>query len=49
MKDQVFDAKAGIVWLNFAQESTLLGNTWREIEYLVDILRATNDTHIEVY
>jgi hypothetical protein len=27
----------------------MLENTWREIQYLLDILRATNSAHIEVY
>jgi hypothetical protein len=47
--DQVFRAKVGTVWLNFVQASTLLENTWPEIEYLVDILRAADGTHVEMY
>ena len=27
----------------------MLENTWREIEYRLDILRATNGAHVEVY
>ena len=27
----------------------MLKNTWREIEYRLDILRATNGAHVEVY
>jgi hypothetical protein len=27
----------------------MLENTWRAIQYRLDILRATNDAHIEVY
>jgi hypothetical protein len=27
----------------------MLENTWREIQYRLDILRATNGAHIEVY
>ena len=27
----------------------LLQNTWREMEYLLDILRATKGAHVEVY
>ena len=27
----------------------MLANTWREIEYCLDVLRATNGAHIEVY
>jgi len=27
----------------------MLGNTWREVDYRLDILRATKGTHVEVY
>jgi len=27
----------------------MLGNTWREIDYLLDVLRATKGAHVEVY
>ena len=27
----------------------MLKNTWREIEYRLDILKATNGAHVEVY
>jgi len=27
----------------------MLGNTWREIGYRLDVLRATKGTHVEVY
>ena len=27
----------------------MLANTWREVEYHLDVLRATNGAHIEVY
>jgi hypothetical protein len=29
--------------------SDKLNNTWAEIEYRLDILRATNGAHVEVY
>jgi hypothetical protein len=27
----------------------LMGNTWREIDYRLDVLRATKGAHVEVY
>jgi len=27
----------------------MLGNTWREIDYRLDVLRATKAAHVEVY
>ena len=27
----------------------MLGNTWREIDYLLDVLRETKGAHVEVY
>ena len=27
----------------------MLGNTWREIDYRLDVLRATKGAHVEVY
>ena len=27
----------------------MLENTWREIDYRLDVLRATKGTHVEVY
>ena len=27
----------------------MLENTWREIEYRLDVVRATKGTHVEVY
>ena len=30
-------------------DETMLQQTWQEIEYRLDVLRATDGTHIEVY
>jgi len=27
----------------------MMGNTWREIDYRLDVLRATKGAHVEVY
>ena len=34
---------------NSTVNEEMLKNTWREIEYRLDILRATNGAHVEVY
>jgi hypothetical protein len=57
IKDQVFHPKVGSVvelhaGINSAVASVtphMLKNTWCEIEYRLNILRATNGTHIEMY
>ena len=30
-------------------DEAMLQRTWQEVEYRLDVLRATNDAHIEVY
>jgi hypothetical protein len=32
-----------------AVTEAMLEKTWREIEYTLDVLRATNGAHVEVY
>jgi hypothetical protein len=57
VKNQVFRSKiASAVELRARINNTvasgtpqMLENTWREIQYRLDILRATNGAHIEVY
>jgi hypothetical protein len=57
VKDQVFRTKVGSVVelrarINNAVASVtpqMLENTWREIEYRLDILRTTNGAYIEMY
>jgi hypothetical protein len=33
----------------FATTTEDMENTWREIDYRLDVLRATKGTHVEVY
>jgi len=42
LKARITDAFAAIT-------ENLLGNTWREIYYRLDVLRATKGAHVEVY
>jgi hypothetical protein len=54
VKDEVFRPKIGSVVerINSAVASVkpqMLENTWREIEYRLDILRATNGAQIDMY
>jgi len=42
MKARITDAFATVT-------EDMLENTWREIDYRLDVLRATNGAHIEVY
>jgi len=41
-KQKITDAFATIT-------EDMLGNTWREIDYRLDVLRATKGAHVEVY
>ena len=43
LKARITDASATIT------EDMLLENTWREIDYRLDVLRATKEAHVEVY
>ena len=57
VKDQVFslpvpDVHTLKVRIRHAVETVMeemLANTWKEFEYRLDVLRATNGAHIEVY
>jgi hypothetical protein len=42
LKQRITDAIATI-------DEGMLQRTWQEIEYRLDVLRATNSAHIEVY
>jgi hypothetical protein len=42
LKTRIRDALATVT-------EEMLENTWREIEYTLDVLRATNGAHVEVY
>jgi hypothetical protein len=42
LKARVRDALAAVT-------EEMLEKTWREIEYRLEVLRATNGTHVEVY
>ena len=42
LKTRITDAFATIT-------EDMLGNTWREIDYLLDVHRATKGAHVEVY
>jgi len=42
LKARITDAFATIL-------EDMLGNTWREIDYQLDVLRATKGAHVEVY
>ena len=42
MKARITDAFATVT-------EDMLENTWREIEYRLDVLRATKGAHVEVY
>ena len=42
LKQKITDAIATI-------DEAMLQRTWQEIEYCLDVLRATNGAHIEVY
>ena len=57
VKDKVFSTtvphitnlKAGITDAFATITEDVLENTWREIDYLLDVLRATKGAHVEVY
>ena len=42
LKQRIFNAMTTI-------DEAMLQQTWQEIEYHLDVLRATNGAHIEVY
>ena len=42
LNQRIFNAIATI-------NEAMLQRTWQEIEYRLDVLRATNDAHIEMY
>lgn len=42
LKQRITDAIATI-------DEAMLQRTWQEIEYRLDVLRATNGAHVEVY
>jgi len=57
VKDKVFSTpvpditnlKARITDAFAAMTEDMLENTWREIDYRLDVLRATKGAHVEVY
>jgi len=57
VKDKVFSTpvpdipnlKAKITDAFTAIPEDMLGNTWRETDYRLDVLRATKGAHVEVY
>ena len=57
VKDKVFSTpvpeitnlKAKITDAFAAITEDMLENTWREIDYRLDVLRATKRTHVDVY
>ena len=57
VKDKVFSTpvpditnlKARITYAFATITEDMLENTWREIDYRLDVLRATKGAHVEVY
>ena len=45
----VTDLKARIIDAFATITEDMLENTWREIDYRLDVLRATKGAHVEVY
>jgi len=45
----ITDLKARITNAFATIAEDMLGNTWRETDYRLDVLRATKGAHVEVY